>query len=154
MFFIDVFSPAYWAGSTDEKYELNNLMQVLALHDPQFAHIFRVTGPLCGEFTGHRWIPLTKASDAELWFFSMICARINGWVNIRKSGDLRRHRTHYGVTVMNNLCIIWHILAEYLLTKNNDWSSNSPPPPPPHPQPPPLHSLRDCYYCGANHRPH
>ena len=31
--------------------------------------IFRVTGPLCGEFTGHRWIPLTKASDAELWSF-------------------------------------------------------------------------------------
>ena len=28
---------------------------------------FRVTGPLCGEFTVHRWIPLTKASDAELW---------------------------------------------------------------------------------------
>ena len=22
--------------------------------------IFRVPGPLCGEFTGHRWIPLTK----------------------------------------------------------------------------------------------
>ena len=31
--------------------------------------IFRVTGPLCGEFTGHRWIPLTKTSDAELWCF-------------------------------------------------------------------------------------
>ena len=30
---------------------------------------FRVTGPLCGEFTGHRWIPLTKASVAELWYF-------------------------------------------------------------------------------------
>ena len=29
-------------------------------------NIFRVTGPLCGELTGHRWIPLTKASDAEL----------------------------------------------------------------------------------------
>ena len=28
-----------------------------------------VTGPLCGEFTGHQWIPLTKASDAELWCF-------------------------------------------------------------------------------------
>ena len=28
-------------------------------------NIFRVTGPLCGEFTGHWWIPLTKASDAE-----------------------------------------------------------------------------------------
>ena len=32
-------------------------------------NIFRVTGPLCGEFTGHRWIPLTKVSDAELWCF-------------------------------------------------------------------------------------
>ena len=32
-------------------------------------NIFCVTGPLCGEFTGHRWIPLTKASDAELWCF-------------------------------------------------------------------------------------
>ena len=31
--------------------------------------IFRATGPLCGEFTGRRWIPLTKASDAELWYF-------------------------------------------------------------------------------------
>ena len=29
--------------------------------------IFRVTGLLCGEFIGPRWIPLTKASDAELW---------------------------------------------------------------------------------------
>ena len=32
-------------------------------------NIFRVTGPLCGEFTGHRWIPITKAIDAELWCF-------------------------------------------------------------------------------------
>ena len=32
-------------------------------------NIFRDTGPLCGEITGHRWIPLTKASDAELWCF-------------------------------------------------------------------------------------
>ena len=31
-------------------------------------NIFRVTGPLRGETTGHRWIPLTKASDAELWW--------------------------------------------------------------------------------------
>ena len=29
--------------------------------------IFRVTGHLCGGFTGLRRIPRTKASDAELW---------------------------------------------------------------------------------------
>ena len=28
--------------------------------------------------------------------FSLICARINGWVNNRGAGDLRRHRAHYG----------------------------------------------------------
>ena len=32
-------------------------------------NIFRVTGLLCGEFTGYRWIPLTKAIDAEHWCF-------------------------------------------------------------------------------------
>ena len=32
-------------------------------------NIFRVTGPLCGEFIGHRWIARSKASDAELWCF-------------------------------------------------------------------------------------
>ena len=32
-------------------------------------NIFGVTVPLCGEFTGDRWIPLTKASNTELWCF-------------------------------------------------------------------------------------
>ena len=32
-------------------------------------NICRVTGQLCGEFTGPRWIPRTKSSEAELWCF-------------------------------------------------------------------------------------
>ena len=32
-------------------------------------NIFRVVGPLWVESAGHRWIPLTKASDTELWCF-------------------------------------------------------------------------------------
>ena len=32
-------------------------------------NIFHVTGPLCWEFTGHRWIPHTMASDAKLGCF-------------------------------------------------------------------------------------
>ena len=63
-------------------------------------NIFRVTGPLCGEFTGHRWIPRTKASDAELWCFLWSAPWIYGWVNNREAGDLRRHRAHYDVIVM------------------------------------------------------
>ena len=34
---------------------------------------------------------------------SLICARINGWVNNDEAGDLRRNRGHYDVTVM----IVW-----------------------------------------------
>ena len=41
-------------------------------------NIFHVTGPLCREFTGHRWIPLTKASDVELLMFSFIWALNKG----------------------------------------------------------------------------
>ena len=32
--------------------------------------------------------------------FSLICTWINAWVNNREAGDLRRHRAHYGVTMM------------------------------------------------------
>ena len=61
-------------------------------------NIFRVTGPLSGEFTGHRWIPLTKTRDAELCYF--LWSAKNGWVNNRDTGDLRRHRGHYDITAM------------------------------------------------------
>ena len=76
-------------------------------------NIFHVTGPLCGEFTSDRWIPLTKASDMELLMFSLICARINGWGNIREAGDLRCHHAHYDVIVMEFywICVTkvqWH----------------------------------------------
>ena len=45
----------------------------------KWENIFRVTGPLYVGFTGHWWISLTKASDAEMWYFSLICAWTNGW---------------------------------------------------------------------------
>ena len=36
--------------------------------------IFRLTGPLCVKITGHRWIPLKKASGAGALMCSLICA--------------------------------------------------------------------------------
>ena len=67
-------------------------------------NIFRVTGPLCGEFTSHRWIPLTKASDAG---FRWSAPWTSGWVNNREAGDLRRHRAHYDVIVMIRWLCTW-----------------------------------------------
>ena len=38
--------------------------------------------------------------------FSLICVRINGWVNNREACDLRRYRAHYDVTVV--LASLYH----------------------------------------------
>ena len=63
-------------------------------------NIFRVTGPLCGELIGHRWIPPQKGQ----WRGSLMSlgsmSWIKGWENNREAGDLRCHRAHYDVTVM------------------------------------------------------
>ena len=60
-------------------------------------NIFRVTGHLCRVFTGHRWIPRTKASDAERWCFLdlRLNKRLNkqswGWWFETASHSLWRH---------------------------------------------------------------
>ena len=41
-----------------------------------------------------------KGQWREALIFSLICARINSWVNNGEDGDLRRHRGHYDVIVM------------------------------------------------------
>ena len=42
------------------------------------------------------------------WMFPpLICAWINGWANNSEAGDLRRHRTHYDVTVMYSPLLVW-----------------------------------------------
>ena len=64
-------------------------------------NIFRVTGHLCGKFTGPRWISRTKASDAELWCFFDL--RMNkrlskqpwGWWFETLAWSLWRHRNDY-----------------------------------------------------------
>ena len=87
--------------SVRPRYSLLNFTAVDQLMIPSSnGNNFRVTGPLCEEFTGHRWIPLTKASDAELRCFLWSAPWINGWVNNLEAGNLRRHRTHYDVIVM------------------------------------------------------
>ena len=45
----------------------NQLELKLYMMTSSNGNIFRVTGPLCEEFTGLRWFPRTKASHVELW---------------------------------------------------------------------------------------
>ena len=97
--------------------------------------IFPVIGSLCGEFTGHRWVPITEASDifsvaGPLWgestghrcckalIFSLMYAWTNGWANSPDAGDLRRLSTHCDFTVMKHtdralLCFLRFDVAEF-----------------------------------------
>ena len=73
--------------------------------------------PVTGEFHTH-------ASDAELWwgfflglfsgFFFLSAPWINGWVNDREAGDLRRHHAHFGVIVILGTVCCLQIYSYYL----------------------------------------
>ena len=57
----------------------------------------------------HRW-PVNSPRKCQwrgVLMFSLICTRINGWVNNREADDLRRHRAHYDVIVMCVEMDIW-----------------------------------------------
>ena len=84
-----------------------NLFKILNIHPitgpymmtSSNGNIFRVTGPLCGKFTGPGEFPHTGQWRGAL-MFSLICVWINGWVNNREAGDSRRNRGHCDVIVM------------------------------------------------------
>ena len=44
-----------------------------------YVNIFRFTGLMCGEFTGHRWIPLTKQTKYRHINFSRVCSVHAHW---------------------------------------------------------------------------
>ena len=95
-------------------------LKAISMTSPN-GNIFRVTGHLCGEFTGHRWIPRTKASAV---FFDL---RLNEWLRKQSWGwwcetqsrPLWRHsngrqslpvRLLYSIPGVNNtLC--WHMFT-------------------------------------------
>ena len=83
--------------SRDALYMTRGPESTLCIHDDviQWKHFTR------GEFTGHRRIPHTKASNARgALMFSLIWTWMNRWINNCEAGDLRRYRAHYDVIAM------------------------------------------------------
>ena len=66
-FYADWFIEKYHQDTCVNKQQSSSSCDILRKVHPVYFTIY--TGPLCEEFTGHRWIPLTKASDAQLWSF-------------------------------------------------------------------------------------
>ena len=73
---------------------------------------------------GNSPVPVTSPHKGQ-WrgalFFSLFCARINGWVNNRAAGDLRRHRGQYDVIWMN-----WGNFGAVRGTVNRSFFSKNP----------------------------
>ena len=74
---------------------------------------FHVTGPLCGEFTGHRLNSPLKGQRRGALVYSLNCARTNGWENNREAGDLRHDRAHPDVNVMMRWCITPNMSSKF-----------------------------------------
>ena len=70
---------------------------------------FRVTGPLCGEFTGPGEFPTQRpvTRSFDVFFDLRLNIWLNSWANNREACDLRRHRGHYDVNVMHWL--LWYV---------------------------------------------
>ena len=78
----------------------------------------RVTGHLCGEFTGPRWIPLTKASDAEfdVFFDLRLNKRLSkqswGWWFEALSRPLWRHfNVDRSISFSAVICVVGYLLC-------------------------------------------
>ena len=94
-------------------------------------------GNSAGEFPEQRTV--TRSFDVSLictveCFFDlhglMFLWQINGWINNREAGDLRRHRAHYDVTVMKQIWVLGYTshwddqrTPTYLKTIYLVWSS-------------------------------
>ena len=83
----DCLSSCLFCSSTWWRHQMETFSTLLA--------ICAGNSPVPGEFPAQR--PVTRS-------FSLICARINGWVNNREAGDLRRHHAHYDVIILKE-CI-------------------------------------------------
>ena len=90
-------------------------------------NIFRVTD-LCA---GNSPVPVNSPHKGQ-WrgalMFSLICVCINGWINNREAGDLRRCRGHYDVNVMRhkqcNMSSTQSIFVITLTTYRSIWYRN------------------------------
>ena len=61
----------------------------------------------------HRWIPRTRASGAELWYFLWSAREQKVEETIVGFGDLSRHGGHYDVTVMYDIHEIIHYRSRF-----------------------------------------
>ena len=85
---------------------------------PWWRHQMETFSALLALCAGNSPVPvnsLHKGQWRRALMFSLICVRINDWVNNPEGGDLRRHHAHYDVTLMTGHYVTgvswyqWHL---------------------------------------------
>ena len=80
----------HWSSTRTEKSWWRHQMEIFSA----LLALCAGNSPVTGEFPAQKSV--TRSFDG----FFLICACMDDWVNNREAGDLKRHRTHYDVTVM------------------------------------------------------
>ena len=77
--------------------------KAISRHSAWWRHQMKTFSALLAICAGNSPVPVNSPHKGQ-WrgalMFTLICARINGWVNNCEAGDLRRNRAHYDVIVM------------------------------------------------------
>ena len=63
-----------------------------------------------------------KGQWGEALMFSFICAWINGWLDNREAGDLRRHRAHYDIIAMCSAIVLQIERSRTCVIVNFGWN--------------------------------
>ena len=81
------------------------------MHQAWWRHQMETFSALLALCAGNSPVPVNSPHNGQwrgVLMFSLICAWINGWVNNREAGDLRRYRSHYDVIVMDSTGLYPH----------------------------------------------
>ena len=91
------------------------LLDWLVMMTSSNGKFFRVTGPLCGEFTGHRWIPAQRPVTRKFDVPYDLC--LNKWVSIQSWGWWfeTRSRSLWCHCNVNQRNVFWKVAGKYML---------------------------------------
>ena len=92
-----------WSSLNIILWRAHNMCENLRIQISWWRHQMKTFSALLALCAGNSLVPVNSPYKGQ-WrgalMFSLICARINDWVNNREAGDLRRHHGHYDVNVM------------------------------------------------------
>ena len=107
VFFTIVFLLFFFKMVCNRKRSVNSVLTSKIMKTSSNVNILRVTGHLCTDFTSYRWIPRTKASDADFRLNKRLSKQSRDWWFETPSRPLWRHRNDIVWNPFTNRLTLW-----------------------------------------------